>query len=467
MSLLIRNGRVVTADQDMKVDVYAEQSTITRLEAGIDTQSLPPDTKIIDAKDMLVFPGFIDPHVHIHLPFMGTNAIDDHASATQAALVGGTTSIIEMICPGPEDEPEVAFKEWKSLAEDASRGSCCDYGFHLSVVRFDDLARKQVQDLVAKEGVRSFKIFLAYKGALDISDENLFALLEMARDLNVVVTAHCENAEAIDAMQQQLINSGKTGPQWHEPSRPRSVEASGVNHLCTFAELTGAPIYIVHTSCHAALQEALKARDRGVNVSVESVAPHLILDKSFTERNGFEGAKYVMSPPLRDAEEHASLWAALEARDIATIGTDHAPFNFAGQKEMGRDAFTAIPNGIPSVQERVDLIHTYGVCKGQIDLKTMVDSCSTQAAKIFGMYPRKGDIAIGSDADLVVYDPDFKGTFTVADGLSKVDYCGFEGMERCGRAEVVTLRGQVVAKRGKYVGEAAIGQYIDRAFIGH
>ena len=464
MPLLIRNGRVITSDQDVIADVYAEHETITRLESNIDPASLPSDTKVIDADGKLVFPGFIDPHVHIHLPFMGTNAIDSHVSATQAAIVGGTTSIIEMICPGPQDEPRAAFDEWKKLAEDRTTGACCDYSFHLSVVRFDDLARQQVRELVRDEGVRSFKIFLAYKGALDISDENLFSLLEMANELGIVVTAHCENAAAIDLMQKRLIAEGKTGPQWHEPSRPRSVESSGVNHLCTFAELTGAHIYIVHTSCDAALQQALNARERGVNVSVESVAPHLILDKTWTERDGFEGAKYVMSPPLRDAEEHTALWNALAARDIATIGTDHAPFNFAGQKEMGRDAFTAIPNGIPSVQERVDLIHTYGVCAGQFDLKTMVDACSTQAAKIFGMYPRKGTIAVGSDADLVVYDPDFRGKFTVDNSLSKVDYCGFEGMDRRGRAEFVALRGQLVAQEGRYLGGNAIGQYIVRDF---
>ncbi|MDG2054632.1 MAG: dihydropyrimidinase [Phycisphaerales bacterium] len=465
MPLLIRNGRVITSDQDVMADVYAEGETITRLEPAIDLASLPSDTTVIDADGKLVFPGFIDPHVHIHLPFMGTNAIDDHASATQAAIVGGTTSIIEMICPGPQDEPSAAFNEWKKLAEDRSTGSCCDFSFHLSVVRFDELARKQVRELVRDEGIRSFKIFLAYKGALDISDENLFSLLEMANELGIVVTAHCENAAAIDLMQKRLIAEGKTGPQWHEPSRPRSVEAAGVNHLCAFAELTGAHIYIVHTSCNAALEQALGGRSRGVNVSIEAVAPHLVLDKTYAEREDFEGAKYVMSPPLRDSEEHKALWNALARRDIATVGTDHAPFNFAGQKDMGRKEFTAIPNGIPSIQERIDLLHTYGVCTGRIDLNVLVDACSTQSAKIFGMYPQKGTIAVGSDADLVVYDPNYRGKFTVDDSLSKVDYCGFEGMDRCGRAEYVTLRGKLVAQEGRYIGGDANGQYIVREFL--
>ncbi len=458
MSILIKNGRVITADADRHADVLIEGETIAKVADVIDSADCP-GAEVIDARGKYVFPGFIDPHVHIHLPFMGTNAIDDHASATKAALAGGTTTVIEMICPGPDDEPRAAFDEWKGLAE---AGACCDFTFHLSVVRFDDVAKQQVRDLVANDGVASFKVFLAYKGALDIADEQLFELMEIARELGVIITAHCENAEAVDAMQKQLIADGKTGPQWHEPSRPRCVEADGVSHLCAFAELTGAHVYIVHTSCGAAVQQAMEARNRGVNVFVEAVAPHLVLDKTYAERPDFEGAKYVMSPPLRDAEEHEHLWKALASGDMVTIGTDHAPFNFRGQKDMGREAFTLIPNGIPGVQERVDLIHTHGVCEGRIDLQTMVSACSTQAAKIFGMYPRKGEIVEGSDADVVIYDPAYKGTFTQSASESQTDYCGYEGAPRKGRPELVLLRGAVVARDGRYVGGGGGGQYIGR-----
>ncbi len=461
MSILIKNGRVITSSEDRMADVHAQGETITRIEQNIDPSSLPADTEIIDARNKYVFPGFIDPHVHIHLPFMGTNAIDDHESATRAALVGGTTSIIEMICPGPEDEPAAAYRQWKELAQ---AGACCDWSFHLGIVRFDELAEAQIRDLVQTHGVRSFKIFLAYKGALDISDENLFKLMRLAKELDIVITAHCENAEAVDAMQHSLLAEGKSGPEWHEPSRPRSVEVDGVNHLCTFAELTGARIYIVHTSCGDAVARAMAARAAGVDVIVESVVPHLVLDSSWAQRGDFEGAKYVMSPPLRDPEEHDRLWEAIESRHISTIGTDHAPFNFIGQKDMGRNAFTRIPNGIPSIQERIDLVHTYGVCAGRIDLQTMVNSCSTQAARTFGMYPRKGEIAVGSDADLVVYDPSYESPFCEADSLSQIDYCGYEGMERRGRAEVVTLRGKVVARDGQYVGEDSSGRELIRDF---
>lgn len=453
--IVIKNGMMYTPESEFVGDIAINGGTIEAIQEGGGLQG----NNEIDATGMCVFPGFIDPHVHIHLPFMGTNAIDDHASATKAALVGGTTTIIEMICPGPDDEPAKAFAEWKSLAE---AGACCDYTFHMAVVRFDDIAKAQLRELVASEGVQSCKVFLAYKGALNISDEHLLELMELARELGVIITAHCENADEIDSMQNQLIEEGKIGPEWHEPSRPRSVEAGGVSHLCEFAEKTGASVYIVHTSCGAAVDAAMEARSRGVDVTVEAVIPHLVLDKTYAERPNFEGAKFVMSPPLRDVEEHNALWNGLVSGSVSTIGTDHAPFNFDGQKDMGKDAFTLIPNGIPSIQERVDLVHTYGVCSGKIDMQRMVTVCSSQPAKTFNMYPRKGALRVGSDADIVVYDPSFVGTFTQTDSLSKIDYCGYEGMERRGRSEVVMLRGKVVAQNGKFLGEVGYGKYISR-----
>ena len=459
MPLLITNGRIITATEDRCADIFIENETITRIEPTIDPASVPAGTEVIDASGRYVFPGFIDPHVHIHLPFMGSNAKDDHASATKAALAGGTTTVIEMICPGPDDEPAAAFEEWHSLA---SAGACCDFSFHLSVVRFDDLAKAQLRELVATRGVASFKVFLAYKGALDLPDEDLFGLLALAKELGVITTAHCENAEAIDQMQRHLIAQGKTGPEFHEPSRPRSVEAEGVNHLCTFAELTGAHVYAVHTSCEAAIRRAIDARLRGVHVWVEAVIPHLVLDKTWAERPDFEGAKFVMSPPLREISERDPLWNALRTGEVVTIATDHAPFDFKGQKDLGTDAFTKIPNGIPSIQERIDLVHTYGVCAGRIDLHTMVDACSTRAARLFGLYPKKGTIAVGSDADLVIYDPNDIGVFSKETSLSQVDYCAYEGMKRQGRAQVVTLRGKVVVRQGQFVGEEGSGQYLSR-----
>jgi dihydropyrimidinase len=458
MPLLVKNGRVITATDDYRADIYCADETITRIEKSIDASKLPKKTEVINASGKYVFPGFIDPHVHIYLPFMGTLAADDYESASKAALAGGTTTLIEMICPGPKDEPWDAYQLWRSQAK---KKAAVDYSFHMSVVRFDKKAQPQFERIVT-DGVSSFKVFLAYKGALDLSDADLFAAMSMAKDLGVIVTAHCENAEAVDAMQRRLLGEKKTGPEWHGASRPPLVEASGVHHICSFAALTGAHVYTVHTSCDEAVREALDARYRGVNVWVEAVAPHLVLDESYAALPDFEGAKYVMSPPLRDKRNQDVLWNGLRSRSISTIGTDHAPFTFAEQKQMGMDAFTKIPNGIPTLQERVDLVHTYGVAAGKLSLNDMVDACSTQAARIFGMYPKKGAIEIGSDADLVVYDPKFRGTFKRAESYSKADYSAYEGWERIGRPAVVTVRGEVQARNGKFVGTIGRGQFIRR-----
>jgi dihydropyrimidinase len=363
-----------------------------------------------------------------------------------------------MICPGPGDEPWEAFELWRSKAQGLA---AVDYTFHMSVVRFEERVRDQFRKIVGA-GVASFKVFLAYKGALNLSDEHLFAAMKLAHELGVIVTAHCENADAIDALQKSLLAAGHTGPEWHGPSRPPAVEADGVHHLCTFAELLGTHVYTVHTSCDAAVRAALEARYRGVNVWIESVIPHFVLDETFAMRPEFEGAKYVMSPPLRDKANQEVLWNGVKSRTISTVATDHAPFRFREQKEMGRKAFTLIPNGIPSVQERVDLLHTRGVSAERIDLHTLVDAASTQAARLFGLYPRKGTIRIGSDADLVVYDPAFRGTFSKADSHSNVDYNAYEGWERIGRASVVTVRGAVQARDGKFVGTLGRGQFLAR-----
>lgn len=458
MALLIREGRIITATEDFTGDIYAEHETITRIEPRIDPKLVAPGAEIIEARGKYVFPGFIDPHVHIYLPFMGTYAADDYASASKAALAGGTTTLIEMICPGRNDQPVEAFELWRSKAAGLA---AVDYTFHMSVVRFEPHIRDQFREIV-KAGVASFKVFLAYKGALNLSDEDLFAAMKLARESGVIVTAHCENADAIDALQQSLLAAGKTGPEWHGPSRPPIVEADGVHHLCAFAELLGTHVYIVHTSCEPAVRAALEARTRGVNVWIESVIPHFVLDETYAERAAFDGAKYVMSPPLRAKANQNVLWAGVKSRDISTIATDHAPFRFADQKRMGTDAFTKIPNGIPSVQERVDLVHTCGVAAGRLGMPAMVDACSTQAAKLFGLYPKKGAIQLGSDADLVVYDPAYRGTFSQECSYSNVDYNAYEGWEQKGRASVVTVRGQVQARDGEFVGTIGRGQFLKR-----
>ncbi len=455
MPLLVKNGEIITADARYQADILCDGETISQIGPNL---TAPPGAEVVDAAGKFVFPGFIDPHVHIYLPFMGTFAKDTYETASRAALVGGTTTTIEMVCPARGDDPLEAYELWKSQA---AGKSACDYAFHFGVTRFDAESPKVLQKIV-DDGTASFKVFLAYKGAFGVDDAELFRTLELAKKLGVIVTAHCENAEAVSQLQQKLLAEGKTGPEWHEPSRPPSVEASGVEHLATFAELTGAHVYVVHTSCSDALRAARRAKERGVKLWVETVAPYLVLDRTYAERSNFEGAKYVMSPPLRELPHQQAIWNALQSGLVDTVATDHAPFDFAKQKEMGRGDFTKIPNGIPSIEERVHLLYTHGVAMGRIDLHRFVDVASTKAAKLFGLFPRKGTIQPGADADLVIFDPSYRGTISAKTQQMNVDYSAFEGWPIVGRSDTVTVRGKVQVQRGKFIGDPQRGQMLKR-----
>ncbi len=455
MALLIKNGEIVTAGERYVGDIWCEEETITQIGSNLPA---PAGAEVIDAKGKYVFPGFIDPHVHIYLPFMGTFSKDTYVTGSQAALVGGTTTLIEMCCPARSDDALASFELWM---EQAIGKSACDFSFHMGVTKFDEKSAGQLREIVSR-GISSFKIFLAYKGAFGIDDTGLYRTLKLAKELGVIVTAHCENETLIAERQKELLAAGVTGPEGHHESRPPRVEAEGVHHLMSFAELTGAATYIVHLSCKEALDEAIAARQRGVRVGVETLIQYLLLDKTDAERPDFEGAKYVMSPPLRDARNQAVLWSGLQSGLIQTVATDHAPFDFQSQKPMGREDFTKIPNGIPSLEERVNLLFTRGVKTGRLDLNTFVNVASTQAAKLFGLFPKKGTIAPGSDADLVVYDPDYRGKISAATQAMNVDYSAFEGWEVEGRPSVVTVRGKVAARDGKFVGEIGRGQFLRR-----
>lgn len=454
MSLLIKNGEIITDTERYVGDIYCADETITRIEKNIEDVTAD---EVIDATGKYVFPGGIDPHVHIYLPFMGTYAKDTHDTASRAALVGGTTTFIEMICPSRAERPMEAFELWLAKAEGQS---ACDFTFHMGVTRYDDEAERDFIEIV-RRGLSSFKIFLAYKGAFGINDEELYAALRLAKKLGVIVTAHCENAELVFELQKKLLAEGKTGPEWHYWSRPPVVEAEGVHHLLTFAEITGAHVYIVHTSCEEALQEALRGRERGIAVWIETLIQYLLLDRTDAELPNFEGAKNVMSPPLRDKNNQSVFWNALRDGKVATLATDHAPFDFT-QKRMGQSDFTRIPNGIPSLEDRLNLYFTYGARRGKIDMKRFVDSTSTQAAKLFGLYPRKGAIQVGSDADIVIYDPDYRGSISAKTHHMNVDYNSFEGMAVEGRPHVVTLRGTVAARDGQFVGQSGGGRFLQR-----
>ena len=366
--------------------------------------------------------------------------------------------MIEMCCPARSDDPLEAFDLWMSKAVGKS---ACDFSFHMGVTKFDDATEAKLTEIV-RRGIASFKIFLAYKGAFGIDDGELYRTLRLAKKLGVIVTAHCENETLVAEKSRELLAAGKTDPSQHHESRPPQVEADGVHHLMSFAQMTGAATYIVHLSCAEALERALDARARGVRVNIETLIQYLTLSKIDAERPNFEGAKFVMSPPLRDARNQAILWKALQEGDIDTVATDHAPFDFATQKQMGREDFTRIPNGIPSLEDRIRLLYTYGVCSGKMDLCTMVRVASTNVAKCFDLYPRKGSIEVGADADLVVFDPEYQGTISAATHSMNVDYSAFEGWAVQGCATEVAVRGQLAVRGGIFVGEIGRGQFLKR-----
>jgi len=456
MALLIKNGEIVTADSRYVADIYCEGETITAIGPNL---AAPAGTETIDAAGKFVFPGFIDPHTHIYLPFMGTYSKDTYETGSKAALIGGTTTIFDMCCPARSMDTREGYDLWRAQSEGRS---ACDYAFHMGVTKFDETTEEQLRRIVA-EGTTSFKIFLAYKGAFGIDDGELYRVLKLARELGVVTCAHCENETLVAELQKELLAAGKIGPGQHHESRPPSVEAEGVHHLTSFAEMTGAPVYIVHLSCEEALREAVAARLRGVKVYVETLIQYLLLDKSLADTAGFEGSKFVMSPPLRDAKNQRALWDAIAARLVDTLGTDHAPFDFKTQKPMGIEDFTKIPNGIPALEDRINLLYTYGVAAGKIDLHTFVEVASTRAAKIFGLFPRKGTIQLGADADLVIFDPAYRGRLSAATQTMNVDYNGFEDWEITGRPSIVTVRGEVAVREGKFVGAIGRGQFLKRS----
>ena len=399
MGLLIKGGEIVTADARSHADIFIEDETISSIGVHLD---VPPDTEIIDATGKLVFPGFIDSHVHIHLPFMATFAKDTHATASKAALIGGTTTFIEMCCPSRNEDALEGYNTWKQKAEG---NSACDYAFHMAVTRYDGKTEAQLREIV-DDGTASFKIFLAYKNFFGVNDEEMFHTLKLAAELGVITTAHCENAELVGQLQQLLLADGKTGPEWHEPSRPEAVEAEGTSRFATFLEQTGATGYVVHLSC---------------------------------------------APALR----------ALEAGLIETVGTDHCPFD-KEQKLLGASAFTQIPNGIAGIEDRVNLMYTYGVKRGGLNLHRFVDALSTRPAQLFGLFPRKGSIAVGADADLVIYDTNYRGTVSAATQHTNNDYNGFEGFAIEGRPSVVTVRGKVQVRDGVFIGDPGRGRMIRR-----
>ncbi len=455
MSILFRDAECINADGIQRADVLCTGETITAM--GRDLEA-PPEAEIVDARGCYLLPGLVDPHVHVYLPVMGMAAKDDYASASRAALLGGTTTLFDMCGPTRQERPAVAFETWMGLAE----GRCsCDWSLHMTVSRMDAAAQDELRAIVAK-GVASFKLYLAYRHVLALEGDELWDALGLARELGVISAAHCEDPLLIERLQQRLLAEGKTSPRWHSASRPAEVEAEGIARFATAAKLQGAVGYVVHLSSALGLQVLEAYQRHGAPIYGEALVNHLMLDAAWADRDAFEAAKWVMSPPLRGSADREALWAGVTDGRLATVATDHAPFDFEGQKDHGRADFTAIPSGAPSLEHRLDLLHTFGIQGGRLSWPRLVELTSTAPARLFGIYPQKGRIGVGSDADLTLYDPTVHHTVSVATHAMQVDYSAYEGWALQGRPRLVTRRGEVMVRDGAYVGGVGGGRFLPR-----
>ena len=453
MSLLIKNGRVVTASEDFTGDIFIEGETISAI--GNDLQY--PADQIIDAEGLLIFPGGIDPHVHLDMPFMGTSSSDNYESGTTAALHGGTTMVIDFVLQTQGKSLYSALDEWRGRSEG---NALCDYSFHMAVTDFNENTRREIRDLVEKEGITSFKTFMAYKGALMIDDRQMIGLMNEVRDCGGMVTVHATNGDMIDYLVAKHRAEGKLSPLYHYLSQPEITESEAAGRFVDMAHHTGVKSYIVHLTCEGALKQVRDATKRNQKVNVETCIQYLLLDASLYE-NADEGAKWVMSPPLRQKKDQETLWAGIEQGLVQVVGTDHCPFKWE-QKLMGEKDFSKIPNGHPAIEHRMELLYSEGVRKGRISINKFVEITSTNAAKIFGMFPRKGNLGIGADADLVIFDPEKKHTISAKTHHMNVDYSAYEGWEVTGKVTSVISRGKIAVSEGKLNVTKGHGQYIPR-----
>jgi len=453
MSVLIKNGRIITATDDYSGDVFIEEETISAIGEDL---SMPADT-ILDATGLLVMPGGIDPHVHLDMPFMGTFSSDTHETGTRAALFGGTTTVIDFVLQRQGHSLKAALDEWNGRARGTAVG---DYSFHMAVTDYNDNTRAEIKEMIEKEGITSFKTFMAYKGALMIDDRQMTALMQEVRKQGGIVTVHATNGDMIDYLVAKFKSEGKRAPLYHYLSQPEVTEAEASGRFADMTNYTGCPGYIVHLTCEGALNAVRNATKRNQKVFVETCIQYLVLDASLYEKD-FEGAKWVMSPPLREKKDQATLWAGINQGLVNVVATDHCPFKWQ-QKLMGKDDFSKIPNGHPAIENRMELLYSEGVHKGKITLNKYVEVACTNPAKIFGMFPRKGTIAIGSDADIVVFDPLEKHTLSAATHHMNVDYSGYEGWELTGKVKTVLLRGKIAIDNGQCLAEKGYGKFIKR-----
>ena len=455
MRTLIKGGTVVTATETTKADVVIEDERVAAIGTGIPVEA---DVEI-DATDRYVMPGGVDVHTHMDLPFGGSFCSDDFETGTMAAAFGGTTTIVDFALQDYGEGLREGLDRWFEKAKRATT----DYGFHMIVREVNDQVLREMDELVG-EGVTSFKLFMAYPGVFMLDDASIFKAMRQAADSGALIMMHAENGGPIDVLVRQFLDEGKTDPVNHGLTRPSVMEGEAVHRAFKLSELAGAPAYIVHLSSRDALNAVREARDRGQAAYAETCPQYLYLSLDDLGRPGFEGAKFVCSPPLRPADHQEELWKGIQGNDLQVVSTDHAPFNYVGQKDMGKDDFSKIPNGLPSVEDRFTLLFE-GVGNGHIGLNRFVEVVATAPAKMFGLYPRKGTIAPGSDADIVVFDPNAEREISAATHHMNVDYSPYEGRKVRGLPEVVLQRGNVLVKDGRFHGRSGDGKFLPRSRI--
>jgi dihydropyrimidinase len=459
MGTLIQNGTVVNATGQQKADVLIEGETITQVAPNI-----PPATHtIVDATGLYVIPGGVDAHTHMDMPFGGTVSADDFLTGTRAAAIGGTTTIVDFAIQARDTRMRDALDTWRAKAEGKA---CIDYGLHMIVTDLGSDAGKQgladMDDMV-REGVASFKLFMAYPNVLMVDDATIFKALQQTAKNGALICMHAENGSVIDTIVQQTLAQGKTAPIYHALTRPTIAEAEAVNRCIAMSEIAGAPVYIVHLSSEDALNQVREARDRGLPAFAETCPQYLLLSiEDQMPGKSFEEAKYVFTPPLREKKNQPKLWDGLVHDHLQVVSTDHCPFCFADQKQLGKDDFSKIPNGGPGVENRMQLLFHHGVNSGKITLERFVEITSAAPARIFGMYPNKGVIAAGADADIVLWNPTAEHLISATTHNMRCDYSMFEGWKVKGNAQKVFSRGQLIVDNGKYIAPTGRGQYIRR-----
>ncbi len=450
MSLLIKNGTVVTAADFHRADVLIEGEHVKAIGHDLSANG----AEVIDAKGMFVLPGGIDPHVHLDMPFMGTFSSDNYETGTLAALHGGTTTVIDFILQTQGKSLRHALEQWQGRMNGNLYG---DLSWHMAVTDFNDGTKAEVKEMIEQEGITSFKTFMAYKGALMIDDRQMVGLMQEVKKQGGIVTVHATNGDMIDFLVQKHRAEGKLSPLYHYLSQPEITEAEASGRFADMAWHTGVPAYIVHMTCEGALNHVRDAARRGQRVLAETCIQYLLLDASLYERA--DGAKWVMSPPLREKKDQTQLWAGIDQGSIQVVATDHCPFTWE-KKLLGKDDFSKIPNGHPAIEHRMELLFSEGVNKKRITVNKFVEVTATNPAKIFGMFPRKGTIGIGSDADIILLDPNERHTLSAKTHHMNVDYSAYEGMELTGKVKTVILRGQVAVVGGAVKIKTGYGRFV-------